>query len=139
MPVNEYGHVVAKPRDVFGDVGKAMLRGYVKMKAGDIKSRAKAFLHAVARRGKQFVGPLLRAVGVPSMAQGGMVEAPPRRGKLVLLHNGEMVVPQRKVRPLLNMVHKYNSEMALPISRTGTKPKSYQDTMRTLARMTSKK
>ena len=52
------------------------------------KSRAMEKLH------KKFLAR------VPSMAGGGMVHAPKHKGKLVILHNGEMVVPARKVKAI---------------------------------------
>ncbi len=40
----------------------------------------------------------MNAMKVTSMARGGMVHAPKYKGKLVLLHNGEMVIPARQVK-----------------------------------------
>lgn len=55
-----------------------------------------------------------RALGlIPSMATGGMITAPKRTGKIVRLHDGEMVVPARKVASVVKAARK--SKIALPI------------------------
>jgi hypothetical protein len=50
---------------------------------------------------------------VVSMASGGMISAPPYKGKIVRLHDGEMVVPARKVASVVKAMKK--SGIALPI------------------------
>jgi hypothetical protein len=49
----------------------------------------------------------------PSMAQGGMVHAPAGRGKLVRLHNKELVVPARKTKAVLRATRKAGIELPL--------------------------
>jgi len=52
---------------------------------------------------------------IPSMCCGGMVDAPARKGKVVRLHKGELVVPARKVRSVIKAARKAGIE--LPIRR----------------------
>jgi hypothetical protein len=52
---------------------------------------------------------------IPSMATGGVVRAPPRKGKLVRLHNNELVIPARKSK-LIQRVAKRNG-IEIPMRR----------------------
>jgi hypothetical protein len=52
---------------------------------------------------------------IPSMATGGIVRAPPRRGKLVRLHNKELVIPARKSKAIQRLAKRNGIE--IPIRR----------------------
>lgn len=58
---------------------------------------------------------MMKALGVPSMAEGGIVDAPKRTGKLVNLHKGELVIPARKVASVRKALRK--SGVTVPLRR----------------------
>lgn len=109
-------------------MGKIYQKLKAKMKQAyhAVKPYVKSFLHQGANmaleHGKKYAlnkasehaGAMLRTV-MPSMARGGLVQAPARIGRVVRLHKGELVIPARKVRGVMRALRK--SKIALPISR----------------------
>lgn len=91
--------------------GKGYALSKVKRYAPDAANLARATSAGLLQQASKIAGGMIQHI--PSMASGGIVDAPPRKGRVVRLHRGELVVPAKKVGSVLRALHK--SKIALPL------------------------